>query len=175
MYKEYRDISLNGAVSQMHMEMAGNHRASEDTISIIRTAVLNEKDNIRRSKTHLLRENGVKFPILRSLSRASNRKYHRIFKANRPNTFRQWLFVFKHWYNIIDMKSIFCWSTADSFIHWPFSSWDNVILSWIFFLWWYGIVIVLHNSLTMFSFRMNYQWLYYWANILSYLTAIRAY
>ena len=89
MYKEYRDISLNGAVSQMHMEMAGNHRASEDTISIIRTAVLNEKDNIRRSKTHLLRENGVKFPILRSLSRASNRKYHRIFKANRPNTFRQ--------------------------------------------------------------------------------------
>ena len=55
MYKEYRDISLNGAVSQLHMEMAGNHRASEDTISIIRTAVLNKKDDIRRPRSHLLR------------------------------------------------------------------------------------------------------------------------
>ena len=89
MYKEYRDVSLNGAVSQLHMEMAGNHRASEDTISVIRTAVLKEKDNIRRAKSHLLRENGMKFPIIRSVARASHKKYRRIFKANRPNTFKQ--------------------------------------------------------------------------------------
>lgn len=89
MYKEFRDISLNGAVSQLHMEMAGNHRASEDTISIIRTAVLNEKDNIRRSKSHLLRDNKVRFPIIRSVARASHKRYHKIFKANRPNTFKQ--------------------------------------------------------------------------------------
>ena len=55
MYKEYRDISLNGAVSQLHMEMAGNHRASSDTISIVRTAVLNSKDDIRRPRSHLYR------------------------------------------------------------------------------------------------------------------------
>lgn len=89
MYKEYRDVSLNGAVSQLHMEMAGNHRASEDTISIIRTAVLKEKDNIRRAKSHLLRGNKTMFPIVRSVQRASNKRYQKIFKANRPNTFKQ--------------------------------------------------------------------------------------
>ena len=89
MYKEYRDISLNGAVSQLHMEMAGNHRASQDTISIIRTAVLNEKDDIRRPRSHLFRENSLKFPILRAVPRASHRRYRKIFKANRPSTFKQ--------------------------------------------------------------------------------------
>jgi large subunit ribosomal protein L18Ae len=44
MYKEFRDVSLNGAISQLHAEMSGNHRAPEDTISIIRTAILNKKD-----------------------------------------------------------------------------------------------------------------------------------
>ena len=71
------------------MEMAGNHRASQDTISIIRTAVLNEKDDIRRAKSHLLRQNGARFPIIRSVARASSKRYRKIFKANRPNTFKQ--------------------------------------------------------------------------------------
>lgn len=89
MYKEYRDVSLNGAVSQLHMEMSGNHRASQDTISIIRTAVLGSKDDIRRPRSHLYRENGLKFPIIRTVTRASHRRYRSIFKATRPRTFRQ--------------------------------------------------------------------------------------
>lgn len=89
MYKEYRDVSLNGAVSQLHQEMSGNHRASPDTISIVRTAILNKKDEIRRPKSNLYRSNELKFPILRTVVRASQKKYKTIFKANRPNTFRQ--------------------------------------------------------------------------------------
>ncbi len=89
MYKEYRDTTLNGAVSQLHAEMAGNHRASQDTISIIRTVVLNTKEEIRRPKSHLFRENGLRFPILRATNRASHSRYRTVFKANRPNTFRQ--------------------------------------------------------------------------------------
>jgi large subunit ribosomal protein L18Ae len=89
MYKEYRDLSLNGAVSQMHQEMAGNHRAHSDTISIIRTVVLSGKDEIRRPKSHLYRESGLKFPILRAANRASQTRYRKVFKANRPNTFKQ--------------------------------------------------------------------------------------
>jgi len=89
MYKEFRDISLNGAVSQLHMEMAGNHRASRDTISIIRTAVLNNKDDIRRSNTHLFRDNKIKFPITRTVARASQNRYKSIFKGSKPRTFRQ--------------------------------------------------------------------------------------
>ena len=89
MYKEFRDISLNGAVSQLHMEMAGNHRASRDTISIIRTAVLSSKDDLRRGKTHLFRDNGLKFPITRTVARASQARYRAIFKGSKPRTFRQ--------------------------------------------------------------------------------------
>ncbi len=89
MYKEFRDVSLTGAVSQLHMEMAGNHRASRDTISIIRTAVLKSKDDIRRPRTHLFRENGLKFPITRTVPRASHRRYRSIFKGSKPRTFRQ--------------------------------------------------------------------------------------
>lgn len=90
MYKEFRDVSLNGAVSQLYAEMAGNHRAKPETIQIIRTSVLHKQDDIRRPKSHLFRNNKIKFPILRSVSRASQRKYRTVFKANRPNTFKQW-------------------------------------------------------------------------------------
>ena len=76
----------------MHQEMAGNHRASPDTISIIRTVVLNTKEEIRRPKSHLFRENGLRFPILRAANRASQNRYKTVFKANRPNTFKQWCF-----------------------------------------------------------------------------------
>jgi len=94
MYKEYRDVSLNGAISQLHAEMAGNHRASPDTISIIRTAVLNKKDEIRRPRSNQFRDSKLKFPILRTVTRASHKRYRTIFKANRPNTFRQWSSLF---------------------------------------------------------------------------------
>ena len=33
------------------MDMSGNHRASRDTISIVRTAVLNKKDDIKGEAT----------------------------------------------------------------------------------------------------------------------------
>jgi len=90
MYKEYRDVSLNGAVGQLHAEMAGNHRASPDTISIIKTAILNKAKEIRRPRSNQFR-GAVKFPILRATTRASSRRYHTVFRATRPNTFRQWL------------------------------------------------------------------------------------
>ena len=84
MYKEYRDVSLNGAVSQLHAEMAGNHRASPDTISII-----NKKAEIRRPRSLQFRSNKLRFPILRTVYRASQKRYRTIFRATRPNTFRQ--------------------------------------------------------------------------------------
>jgi large subunit ribosomal protein L18Ae len=71
------------------MEMSGNHRASQDTISIIRTAILNKKDEVRRPKSNLFRNNKLRFPVLRSVSRASSKRYRTVFKANRPNTFKQ--------------------------------------------------------------------------------------
>ena len=44
MYKEYRDLTLCGAVSQLYLEMSGRHSARSETIQIIRTSVLPEAD-----------------------------------------------------------------------------------------------------------------------------------
>ena len=88
MYKEFRDVSLNGAVSQLYMEMSGNHRANHDTIHIIRTSVLTAKSQIRRPKSLLYRDNKLKFPIVKTLPRASNRRFRTIFKANSPSALK---------------------------------------------------------------------------------------
>ena len=42
MYKEFRDISVNGAVSQLYSELSGNHRANGNTVHVLRVAVLNK-------------------------------------------------------------------------------------------------------------------------------------
>jgi len=50
MYKEYRDTTLCGAVSQLYMEMSGRHSANHDSIQIIRTSVVENQD-CRRAAT----------------------------------------------------------------------------------------------------------------------------
>jgi large subunit ribosomal protein L18Ae len=59
MYKEYRDTNICGAMSQMcnfqifyliDMDMAGRHRAREETIHIVRTCVVPES-KIKRAET----------------------------------------------------------------------------------------------------------------------------
>ena len=44
MYKEYRDVTLTGAISQMYMELAGRHSARAEAIQVIRTAVLQDNE-----------------------------------------------------------------------------------------------------------------------------------
>ena len=88
MYKEFRDVSLNGAVSQLYMEMSGNHRANHDTVHIIRTSVLTEKSQMRRPKSLIYRDSKLKFPIVKTIPRASQRKFRTIFKATRPSTLK---------------------------------------------------------------------------------------
>merc|ERR1712216_211371 len=40
MYKEFRDVNINGAVGKLYDEMAGRHRAQPGSIQIINTAIL---------------------------------------------------------------------------------------------------------------------------------------
>merc|ERR1739844_393869 len=44
MYREYRDLTVTGAVTQLYNEMAGRHRTRPRSIQIIRTAVVASKD-----------------------------------------------------------------------------------------------------------------------------------
>ncbi len=83
MYKEYRDTTLNGAMSQMYSEMSGRHRAPPESIQIVKTMVLNKGDLIRKAAITYA-NSGVKFPKTNYGKRAPLRKLKTTFKAERP-------------------------------------------------------------------------------------------
>jgi len=62
MYREFRDVSLTGAVSQLYDEMAGRHRARPRSIQIIRTATVAAKD-LKRANGMQFAQAKVKFPL----------------------------------------------------------------------------------------------------------------
>lgn len=88
MYKEFRDTSVNGAISQLYMEMSGNHRANHDTVHVIRTNVLNKKADVRRGDSIAYRDSKIRFPVVKTIARASQKKFRTVFKASRPNTYK---------------------------------------------------------------------------------------
>uniref|UniRef100_A0A7S0YJ75 60S ribosomal protein L18a n=1 Tax=Polytomella parva TaxID=51329 RepID=A0A7S0YJ75_9CHLO len=84
MYKEYRDLTLNGAVSQMYNEMASRHRVRFAQISIIRTATV-PFTACKRANTKQFHDASIKFPITHKLARPSKPEFRTLFKANRPS------------------------------------------------------------------------------------------
>ena len=87
MYKEYRDITLTGAVEQMYEELAGRHRARERCLQIIKTAVLEAKD-CKRTNVTAFHSSTIKFPLPHRLPRAAEKKFRTTFKARMPSTYR---------------------------------------------------------------------------------------
>jgi large subunit ribosomal protein L18Ae len=87
MYKEYRDVTINGAMAQMYSEMAGRHRAAPGSIQIIKTAIVKDAD-CRRN--HVLQMHGAKlrFPTVRKMPLVQ-KKLRSTFNAKRPTTFMQ--------------------------------------------------------------------------------------
>ena len=85
MYKEYRDVSVCGAVSQMYMEMSGRHRAVHDTIHVVKVITV-ENNELRRQKSIVIANNKAIFPKTRLTYRASTKSQKSLFVANRPNT-----------------------------------------------------------------------------------------
>lgn len=62
MYREYRDLTLTGAVSQLYDEMAGRHRTRPRSIQIIRTATVKASELKRTDPMQFAKKN-VKFPL----------------------------------------------------------------------------------------------------------------
>lgn len=86
MYKEYRDTTLNGAVSQMYTEMAGRHRAQSQSIQILKTAVVKPAD-CRRNHVIQMHKSNLRFPVTHKLH-YSPKKFRTTFKGETPNTWR---------------------------------------------------------------------------------------
>lgn len=85
MYKEYRDISLNGAISQLYMEMSGRHRAQHDAIHIIKTSVVSSGKLLRRKHAITFSNPAIKFPKAFRNVRAPTLQHRSTFAATRPN------------------------------------------------------------------------------------------
>jgi len=86
MYKEYRDITLTGAVKKMYADLASRHRARRSSIQIVKTAEVKSSD-AKRVSTIQFRDSNIRFKLLHRIPRASSREHRSTFKATRPNTF----------------------------------------------------------------------------------------
>eukprot|EP00210_Caulerpa_lentillifera_P009128 g8702.t1 len=84
MYKEYRDVTLNGAVLQMYMEMSSRHRIRAPQIQIIRTAELTPSQ-CKRARVKQFHNSKIKFPIVRKLVRAPLPSYQKLYESKRPH------------------------------------------------------------------------------------------
>jgi large subunit ribosomal protein L18Ae len=89
MYREFRDVTLTGAVSQLYDEMAGRHRTRPRSIQIIRTATVKAAD-LKRANPMQFAAKGVKFPLTHRVDsgkRGQKALSSRTFSTVRPTTF----------------------------------------------------------------------------------------
>ena len=104
MYKEYRDVSLCGAIEQMYAELAGRHRARFGSIQIIDTRVVPagiKKTNeynpelhgdvppvaVKRPSVVQFLDSQIKFPLSHRIPRPASKSLRATFTARRPTTF----------------------------------------------------------------------------------------
>ena len=89
MYREYRDLKLTGAVSQLYNEMAGRHRCRPRSIQIIRTATLGAGE-LNRPNGAQFAQRKVRFPLphrVDSAKRGQKALSDRTFSTVRPTTY----------------------------------------------------------------------------------------
>lgn len=86
MYKEYRDVTMTGAVEQMYMEMSGRHRARWSSIQVLKTAVVADED-VRRTITLQMLPADLAFPLPHTRPRPALPCQKATFRATKPVTF----------------------------------------------------------------------------------------
>lgn len=86
MYKEYRDVTLTGAVKKMYADLSSRHRARRSSIQIVKTAVIKAAET-KRAYTQQFHTNSIKFRLLHRINRPSAKAFRSTFKATRSSTF----------------------------------------------------------------------------------------
>ena len=83
MYKEYRDVTLCGAVAQMYNEMAGRHSARAESIHIIKT-VIQPDSAVKRPQIAQYTKTSLRYPKFTTMKRAPTAAHKSVFTASRP-------------------------------------------------------------------------------------------
>ena len=85
-FKEFRDVSLNGAVNQMYNEMGGNYKVDAEKVQVINTVEL-QKEQLKLRNPRCLQwvnTDKIAYPIWRKTIRKTNTKYNSSFASKRP-------------------------------------------------------------------------------------------
>jgi len=85
MYKEYRDTSRQGAITQLYNDMAGRYRALESNLQVISLDSI-PAAKCRRPNTLQFHNNKIKFPLPHRVQREPMKKFRSNFRARRPHT-----------------------------------------------------------------------------------------
>ncbi|CAG0898166.1 unnamed protein product [Darwinula stevensoni] len=79
-YREYRDLTVSGAVTQCYRDMGARHRARASTVQIMRVEEV-KASKCRRPQVKQFHNSKIKFPLPRSYKRDTNLKP---FTTRRP-------------------------------------------------------------------------------------------
>merc|ERR1712137_352962 len=86
MYKEYRDVTLVGAIEQMYAELSSRHRVRKSSIQVVRTCTLAAKD-CKKPRTLQFHDPKIAFRLVHRVPRASDKAHRSTFKAKTPSAF----------------------------------------------------------------------------------------
>jgi len=84
MYREYRDLTVSGAITQCYRDMGARHRARAHSIQIIRCEAV-AANKTRRPLVQQMHDSKIKFPLPCRVQKQGGR----LIKANRPGTYFQ--------------------------------------------------------------------------------------
>merc|ERR1712002_342455 len=82
MYREYRDITITGAVTQCYRDMSARHRARASSIQILKVEKI-PASKCRRPHIKQMHKANIKFPLPHRVMKA---QFRSTFQAKRPNT-----------------------------------------------------------------------------------------
>ena len=85
MYREYRHVSINNAVSKMYQDVAARHRSRFSNVQIVRTGQV-PSSLVRKTSTTDYMGNKVAFPLTHRVIRPSSKTFKKTFVARRPRT-----------------------------------------------------------------------------------------
>merc|ERR1712211_189154 len=84
MYREYRDLTVNGAITQCYRDMGAMHRARAHSIQIIRVEPV-AANSCRRPLVPQTHDSKIKFPLPCRVQKQGGA----LVQANRPSTYFQ--------------------------------------------------------------------------------------
>lgn len=95
MYREYRDVSLTGAIDTMYQDMAGRHRTRAGSLQVLGTATVADEDCKRETTMayhcHAGTEEdpgptSIRFPLPHRIMRPATKAQQSVYLAKRPQT-----------------------------------------------------------------------------------------